>query len=90
MKKIHPFFKVRKGFQVLCLWIKFPVFYRPAVVRNHRIPEMDTALLVKKSQFSLIHFIGCINVLHEMENIRLAVSKWGKCRSYGNDLAQYR
>jgi hypothetical protein len=44
---------------------------------------------VKKPHLALIHFIGCIHLLHEMKDIILLMTIRRNCRAYGNNFTQW-
>jgi hypothetical protein len=62
--------------------------HRPAVVAYAGIPGFDTALPVKKPEFSLLHIVHAIQILHELEDGILFVPVLRQGCSDGNDLTQ--
>jgi hypothetical protein len=62
--------------------------HRPAVVAYTGIPGFDTALPIKKPEFSFLNIVHAIKVLHELEDGFLFMPVLWQCCSDGNDLTQ--
>jgi hypothetical protein len=87
-KPFHALFNRGKGLQVLCGGVKLPFIGTATIIRNIRIPGLNTAVSVQVSDFPGLFGGTGIDPVHEFENILLAVGIRRNFSAYGNDFTQ--